>query len=359
MSVVQVPPAPVESSAVPRLYTPEPAEGPSLKDLDPLLSAYRQPSLVRSLWQLTTTVTLFVASWTLAYLSLSVSWWLTMAMAFPTAMLIIRMFIFQHDCGHRSFFRSKRANDLVGQMLSVITLTPYHAWRREHAMHHASSGDLDRRGRAGEIWTMTLQEYREASWLWRFTYRGFRNPFVLFVIGPFIQFVFRQRFAFELPKEWKRERRNVYLTNLGILCLFGTLSWFLGLGTVLAIQLPVMAIASSVGVWLFYIQHQYEDAFWENNEDWDYVQAALAGSSHLRLPKWLQWFTGNIGLHHIHHLDARIPNYQLQACHDNNPELQDVVELTLWSSLGCANMKLWDESQRKMVGFKAAREPAS
>ena len=359
MSIGEAVTAQAPAVDVPLPPATEPSGGPSLRDLDPLLMKYRTASPWRSMWQLSTTLTLFFASWTLAYLSLSVSWWLTLALAFPTAMLVIRLFIFQHDCGHRSFFKSKRANDVVGQLLSMLTLTPYYAWRREHAMHHASSGDLDRRGKAGEIWTLTLQEYREASLWWRFVYRLFRNPIILFCIAPFFQFVVRQRFALELPKEWKRERRNVYLTNIGLLAVFSTAAWSLGLWPVLAVQIPVMAIASSVGVFLFYIQHQYENAFWENNEDWDFVQAALAGSSHLRLPKWLQWFTGNIGLHHIHHLDSRIPNYQLQACHDANPALQDVVELTLWSSFGCANMKLWDEEQQKMVGFDAVRQRAA
>lgn len=288
------------------------------------------------------------------YWSMSVSYWLTLLLALPTSLLVVRMFIFQHDCGHRSFFRSKRANDLVGSILGLVTFTPYHAWRREHAKHHATSGDLDRRGKAGEIWTLTVDEYRESSWWRRFCYRSYRSPLVLFGLGPFYQFVIHQRLAFLIPKAWKAERRSIHQTNLGLLMCASLLSWLIGPWHLLAVQLPIMVLSASIGVWMFYVQHQFEDAFWESSENWDYVRAALDGSSYYRLPRTLQWFSGNIGFHHIHHLDARIPNYHLQACHDNNPEFGTVPQFSFWESLSCIKVSLWDERQKKMVSFATA-----
>ena len=330
-----------------------------LREYDALLASYRRPSSLYSGWQLASTLALFVASWTGMYLSLSISYWLTLTLALPTSLLVVRLFIFQHDCGHRSFFRSKLANDMVGFVLGVLTFTPYHSWRREHAAHHACSGNLDRRRISGEILTMTVDEYREASWYERLYYRVYRHPLILFVIGAFIQFVIRQRCTYQLPKTWKKERRSVHLTNLALVVAAIGVSWLVGPWEFLITEGPVMMLAAGVGVWLFYVQHQYEDAFWERREDWDYVQAAMAGSSYYRLPKVLQWFTGSIGLHHIHHLDSRIPNYRLQQCHDAHPELQQVTEFSLLESISCIRAKLWDEEQHKMVGFAAANTPPS
>jgi omega-6 fatty acid desaturase (delta-12 desaturase) len=241
-------------------------------------------------------------------------------------------------------------------VLGILTLTPYHCWRREHAIHHANSGDLDRRGRGqGEIRVMTVNEYRNASWQSRLKYRMYRHPFVLFCIGPIYEFFISQRFTFLVPKTWKRERRSILLTNLGAALLFLGMSWWLGPAKFLMIHLPVMVFAAQIGIWLFYVQHQYEEAFYEHANEWDYVQAAMAGSSHYRLPKILQWFTANIGLHHIHHLDSRIPNYRLQKCSDEQPRLRAAKELTLRESVRCVFYKLWDEEKEKMVGFKEAR----
>jgi omega-6 fatty acid desaturase (delta-12 desaturase) len=280
-------------------------------------------------------------------------------LAVPTALLVVRLFIFQHDCGHRSFFRSKTANDAVGFALGMLTFTPYYCWRRQHAMHHACSGDLDRRGKAGEILTMTVEEYRNASWFQRLYYRVYRHPLVLFGFGAFYQFIVRQRFTLQIPKSWKQERRSVHLTNAGLLLIVLTMSWLVGPWEFVLIEVPVMFLAAGIGVWLFYMQHQYEDAYWRRNKSWNYVEAAMAGSSYYRLPKILQWFTGSIGLHHIHHLDARIPNYRLQQCHDANPALQRVHEFSLRDSGACLHAKLWDEEQGKMVGFEAVRQPVS
>jgi omega-6 fatty acid desaturase (delta-12 desaturase) len=239
--------------------------------------------------------------------------------------------------------------------LSFITFTPYTYWRRTHAMHHACSGDLDRRGKSGEIFTLTVEEYRQAGWWQRLCYRIYRHPLVLFGVGPIVHFAICQRLTGKIPAAWKKERRSVHLTNAGLLLIALAMSWLVGPLTFLMVQIPIMVISASIGVWLFYMQHQYEAAYWKRGDDWDYVAAAMAGSSHYRLPGILRWFTGSIGLHHVHHLDARIPNYRLQQCHDDNPELQQVQEFTLWESLACAHWKLWDERQQKMVGFKSAR----
>jgi omega-6 fatty acid desaturase (delta-12 desaturase) len=226
-------------------------------------------------------------------------------------------------------------------------------------MHHACSGDLDRRGKSGEILTMTVDEYRSASRVKRLYYRIYRHPLVLFGIGAFYQFVIHQRFTFQVPKSWKKERRGIHLTNAGVILLVLAMCWLIGPFEFMALEIPVMFLASAIGVWLFYIQHQYEDAYWERGEDWSYVEAAMAGSSYYCLPRILQWFTGSIGLHHIHHLDARIPNYRLQDCYDANPALQKAQRFSMLGSSACARVKLWDEKRQKMVGFEAAQQTAS
>ena len=289
--------------------------------------------------------------WMLRNLPQPYSYALVLCVATLTAAFMVRLFILQHDCGHRSFFRSRWANDLVGSLLSVVTFTPYHTWRREHAVHHASSGDLDRRGRGGEIGTMTVREYQQASRLKRFGYRLYRNPLVLFLLAPWFHFLVRQRFTGGLPRTWKKERMNVHLTNLAIVCLGALMVWLVGWRSLLLIQAPVTVFASSLGVWLFYVQHQYEEAYWQPHDQWDYVAAALVGSSHFRLPRVLHWFTANIGLHHLHHLDSRIPNYLLHKCLAEHPELKAERSLSLWDAVCCMSFKLWDEQQGRMVGF--------
>ncbi len=344
-----------------------------------LVAPYRQAQVGKSIWQVTSTLLGYVAGWLVMlwslYWNLPCGYLLTLLLAVPTGLLLVRLFIIQHDCGHRSFFHSRAANDTVGLLLSVLTYTPYLCWRKQHAAHHATSGDLDRRGRGGEIMTMTVREYREAGWLKRLGYRLYRNPLVLFVVAPFYYFMIEQRFTFGVPKAWKKERANVHFTNLALLAFTTLLVWSVGwLSThssassfdapvttakvlwtgckiFLMVQLPIVIVGSSAGVWLFYVQHQYEDTYWRNRSEWSYVEAALYGSSYYRLPKVLQWFTANIGLHHIHHLDSRIPNYRLQNCLDDNPELNCAPTLSVWKSLSCATLKLWDEDERQMVGF--------
>lgn len=309
---------------------------------------YRRPSTGRALWQLANTFLPYVLLWGLMYLGLSLSWWLTLPLAALAGAFLVRIFIIFHDCGHGSYFRSARANDIVGFVAGVLTFTPYYHWRWEHAIHHSTTGHLDKRG-TGDIWTMTVQEYLESSRWRRFAYRLARNPVVLFVLAPLFVFVVMQRYP--SPRANPRERHSVWWTNLAILCVGMGLSWLFGIAAYLLIQLVVTAVAGAIGVWMFYMQHQFEDVYWERGDDWDYAAAALQGSSFYKLPKILQWFSGSIGFHHIHHLSVRIPNYNLQKCHEADPLFQKVKPLTFGSSLKSLHLRLWDEQSRKLVGF--------
>jgi len=265
---------------------------------------------------------------------------------------LVRIFIIFHDCGHGSYFKSGRSNDILGFITGVLTFTPYCHWRWEHAIHHASAGHLDKRG-TGDVWTLTVQEYLEASRWKRFAYRLARNPIVLFGLAPLFLFVVLQRFPSR--KANARERRSVWWMNLAILGMAGALSWVFGLVAYLIIQLTVMMVAGGAGVWMFYVQHQFEDVYWERGDNWDYTAAALQGSSVYKLPKILQWFSGNIGFHHIHHLSARIPNYNLERCHRSDPLFQTVKPITLFSSLKSFTLRLWDERGKKLVGYRHMR----
>ena len=265
----------------------------------------------------------------------------------------MRVFIIHHDCGHGSFFKSRMANDVLGFITGVLTFTPYYQWRGEHALHHSTAGDLDRRG-TGDVWTLTVQEYLESSRWNRFLYRLARNPVVLFVIAPLFLFIVKHRFT--SPKASRRERHSVYWTNLAVLALATGLSLIFGLKAYLVIQLTAMMVAGSAGVWLFYVQHQFEGVYWERRGAWDYTAAALQGSSFYKLPKVLQWFSGNIGFHHIHHLSSRIPNYNLEKCHDASPLFQSVKAVTLFPSFKSFTFRLWDEQRRKLVGYRHLRD---
>lgn len=324
-----------------------------LGDFVQALAPYRQPSLAVSLWQLGSSLFAFVALWTLMWVSLDYSYLITLCLAIPTGGCLVRLFVLQHDCGHGSFFKSKQGNDFVGCALSLLTCTPYYRWRKGHAVHHATSGDLDRRG-LGDVWMLTVAEYSKLSKFQQLVYRVSRHPVMLFVIGPFFYFAVYQRFAALEPRTWKKERRNVYWTNVGLLAVVMAMSWLIGFQAFCWVHLPVIALSSSGGVWLFYVQHHFEHSYWERKKDWNFVDAGLDGSTYYQLPKVLQWFTANIGLHHIHHLDHHIPNYLLQKCYDENPEFQRANRLTLRNSLACATLTLWDEEQKKMVGFPKA-----
>ena len=317
------------------------------------VAKYQRPSTARALWQLLDTVVPYGLLWALMYLSLQVSWWLTLPLAAVAGALLVRIFIIFHDCGHGSYFKSRWANDTVGFISGVLTFTPYYHWRWEHAIHHGSSGDLDKRG-MGDVWTMTVQEYLESSRWKRFAYQLARNPFVLFVIAPLTIFVIGQRFP--SPKASRRERESVWWMNLALLCVAVLLSWVFGTRAYLLIQLTVMSVAGAGGVWLFYMQHQFEDAYWERGNNWSYAKAALQGSSFYKLPRVLQWFSGNIGFHHIHHLSPRIPNYNLQKCHEADPLFQQVRPMTLFSSLKSLSLRLWDENAKRLVGYGRMRQ---
>lgn len=317
-----------------------------------IVARYQKPSVGRGVWQITNTVVPYVALWFLMYFSMAMSWWLTIPLAILAGALMVRVFIIFHDCGHGSFFKSATANHILGAITGVLTFTPYYHWRWEHAIHHSSAGDLDRRG-MGDIWTLTVQEYLESSRWRRFAYRLARNPIILFVVAPIFLFLVHNR----IPKRKApvRERYSVYLTNLVLGALAAGLIWIFGLKAYLIIQLTILMVAGSTGVWLFYVQHQFEDVYWERADKWDYALAALKGSSFYKLPKVLQWFSGNIGYHHIHHLSPRIPNYHLEKCHKAEPLFQTVKPVTLLTSLKSFTFRLWDEQQRRLVGYAHLR----
>lgn len=314
-----------------------------------ITAPYRKPDPVRSWWQVINSLVPYAVLWYLMYRSLEVSYWLTLALAIPAVGFLIRIFIIHHDCGHGAFFRSRRLSEIVGFVTGVLTFTAFRSWRRGHALHHATSGDLDRRSVGGEVWTLTVEEYLEAPRATRLAYRVYRNPIVMFVLGPLYLFLVSHRFAYKSAR-W-RERWDVWRTNLAIAGLVVGLGFAMGFEAYILIQLPIIWIGGSLAIWLFYVQHQFESVYWERHESWEYVPAAVHGSSFYKLPALLQWFTGNIGYHHIHHLNPRIPNYYLQRCHDENPTFATIPVITLRASLRSATFRLWDEKRRRMVGF--------
>jgi omega-6 fatty acid desaturase (delta-12 desaturase) len=327
-----------------------------------IVAQYTQSDLRQGLWQVANSFVPFILTWVLAYFSLRVSYLLTLALAVVGAGFMMRIFIILHDCGHGSFFKSQRANNFLGAISGIFAFTPYFQWRHNHAIHHATAGDLDRRASWDVPLTYTVSEFLAAPKWKQIMYRLYRHPLILFGIAPSILFLVAQRIV--TNRVGKRERFSVIFTNVALLAVFMVLGYFLGFGAVVAVQLPIIIIGATIGVWLFYVQHQFEDTYWEHTEEWVYADAALQGSSYYKLPKLLQWFSGNIGLHHIHHLSSRIPNYALQRCHDENPEFQQVSTLTLFTSLKCVSLRLWDEQTQKLVGWdhlkalQAAQQPA-
>lgn len=291
----------------------------------------------------------FFGMWALMLYTSRISFWLTLLLALPTVGFLMRIFIIQHDCGHGSFFKNNRLNNIIGSIAGVLTLTPYFLWRKSHAIHHAGSSNLERRG-TGDISMLTLQEYLDLPRWGRLKYRFYRSRILLFAVGPPILFAFLQR----IPPNRRlssKERASLIGTNIALVVLCGLGIWLLGLKTFLTVQLPISILAANAGTWMFYVQHQFEDAYWAKKEDWDYYKAATEGSSYYKLPQILQWFSGNIGFHHIHHLSALIPNYHLPRAFRENPELQKVYTLTLRTSLRTAKLTLWDEKKQKMIGF--------
>ena len=339
----------------PQTSAPTPRSTPR-PDWKEILAPYAQPRIGRSVLDLATSVVPYLALSAVMYLALDVSYLLALAVAVPAAGFLLRTYILFHDCTHGSFLPSKRANAWLGRVLGLLVYSPFQSWRHSHAVHHATAGDLDRRG-VGDVPTLTAAEYRARPWRQRLGYRLFRNPIVMFGIGPIWAMVVQPRLVSRSARP--RNRRSVLGTNAVLVLIVGALCWTLGWREYLLVQAPTALLAGSAGVWLFYVQHQFEDAYWESTSDWSYADAALRGSSYLKLPKVLQFFTGNIGLHHVHHLSARIPNYNLQRAHDENAIFHDVPTLTLRDGLRSVRLKLWDEERRGMVGFAEARRPST
>jgi omega-6 fatty acid desaturase (delta-12 desaturase) len=325
------------------------AERPAWREV---LEPYARPRLRRSLLDIATSVVPYLGISALMYLALGVSYLFVLALAVPAAGFLLRTFIVFHDCAHGSFLSSKRANAWLGAALGLVVYAPFLSWRHSHAVHHATAGDLDRRG-VGDVLTLTVAEYRASSWPRRLGYRLFRNPLVMFGLGPMYALLVQPRLVSRSARP--RIRHSVIGTNAALAALIGALCWLVGWREYLVVQLTPALLAGSVGVWLFYVQHQFEDTYWQSAGAWTYADAALRGSSYLRLPKVLQFFTGNIGLHHVHHLSSRIPNYNLQRAHDQNPIFHDVPTLSLWDGLRAVRLKLWDEAGARLVTFAQAR----
>jgi len=321
----------------------------SVAEWKKLVEDFQKPNRKAAIWQLVNTLGPLAGVWTALYFVYPISWLFAIPLAILGGLFLVRAFIIFHDCGHGSFFRSKKANDVLGFITGMLTFTPYHHWKWEHAMHHATTGDLDRRG-IGDVWTLTVKEYLASSRTTRINYRLVRNPFILFVFAPLFLFFVLERFPSKKSKP--REKRSVMMMNLALLtwgvcmsAIFGFIPW-------LIIQLVMMSVAGCSGVWLFYVQHQFEDAYWEETKNWDFTTAAMEGSSYYKLPKVLQWFSGNIGFHHIHHLNPRIPNYNLERCHHSDPFFRNAPELNIFTSLRSIKYRLWDEDNGKMISFR-------
>ena len=320
------------------------------------LNSYSKPSNARGVAEIAITLLPLVMLWTAAWAAFALGHaWASLLIAVPAAGFLVRMFMIQHDCGHGAFFSKRWANDWVGRAIGVLTLTPYDFWRRTHAIHHASSGNLERRG-IGDLDTLTVREYREGSRWNRLRYRLYRHPLVMFGIGPAYLFILQHRVPVGLMRAGWQPWVSTMLTNLAIALIVAPLVWFIGIKAFLLIHLPTMLLAASAGVWLFYVQHQFEHTSWESDAEWTQHEAALHGSSHYDLPAPLRWLTANIGVHHVHHLCSRIPYYRLPRVLRDHPELRDIGRLTLLQSIRCVRLTLWDETQRRLVSFRAARK---
>jgi len=318
-----------------------------------IVSRYQIPSIPRATWQLVNSIAPYTLLFVAMYYLKDISWFLVFPLAVIASGFMVRIFIIFHDCGHGSFFKSRTANTIWGYITGILTFTPYYHWRWEHAIHHAGSGNLDRRG-TGDIWTLTIQEYLESSKVKRFFYRITRNPIILFLIGPTLLFFVWQRIP--NSKAPKREALSVLYTNIALLFYCSFMIYILGWQSFLFIQFTIMIIGGAVGVWLFYMQHQFEGVYWERDKNWSYAEAAVRGSSFYKLPKILQWFSGNIGFHHIHHLGPRIPNYRLEKCYKSEPFFQNVKAITLFQSFKSFTYRLWDEQKKKLVGYGYLRK---
>ncbi|RWZ58701.1 fatty acid desaturase [Halobacillus fulvus] len=322
------------------------------KQLKKSVAGYAQPDNSAGIRQLINTSLPLILLWTLAYAAMSVSVWLTVAIAALAGGFVVRLFIIFHDCTHGSFLKSQKANRWIGTITGILTLFPFDKWKRSHSIHHATSGNLDKRG-TGDIWIMTVEEYQEASFKERLAYRLYRNPVIMFGLGPIYLFLVSNRFNRKGAK--KKERYNTYVTNVAVVALYSLLIWLVGWQAFLLIQLPLLYVSGVFGIWLFYVQHQFEDSYFEEESEWDFVKAAVDGSSYYKLPKVLQWVSGNIGFHHVHHLSPRVPNYRLEEAHEQTPPLKHATTITLKSSLESIRFRLYDEKNKTFVSFKEAK----
>ncbi|MCP4603208.1 MAG: fatty acid desaturase [Proteobacteria bacterium] len=320
------------------------------------LSKFQHPSVWKGIWQIANSFLPYFALWWLAIISLQYSYWLTIPISVLAAGFMIRVFIIFHDCGHGSFFTSARANHIVGGICGILTYTPYQYWRNSHAKHHATSANLDKRG-FGDVWMMTLEEYRTAPLWKRWQYRLYRNPLVMFGLGPL--FIFLITYRFVRYKVSLEERMSVYWTNLAIAIIAGLMIWGIGLKAYLLIQLPILFCSLAAGIWLFYVQHQFEGVYWARGKEWNHIRASVQGGSYYRLPAVLKWFTGNIGFHHVHHLNSRIPNYYLPRCHQQIPVFEKTPTIGFWSGFKSLRFRLWDEQNQSLVGFRALKSGSS
>jgi omega-6 fatty acid desaturase (delta-12 desaturase) len=323
-----------------------------------MLASYREPNCARSVFEVWITAAAFILTWILMWAALESGYWIFLLLAIPAAGFLVRLFMIQHDCGHGSFFRHRKANDWVGRIIGVFTLTPYDFWRRSHAEHHAGSGNLDRRG-IGDIDTLTVREYLARSRWRQLLYRLYRHPIVMFGIGPAYLFILRHRLPVGMMHSGWQPWLSTMTTNAAIASLIATMIWLVGVGPFLLIHLPIIVLAASIGVWLFYVQHQFEDTYWASEKGWNFHTAALHGSSHYALPSVLRWFSANIGVHHVHHLCSRIPYYRLPEVLRDHPSLAAVGRLTLFQSFRCVRWSLWDERGRRLISFDKMNKMAS
>jgi omega-6 fatty acid desaturase (delta-12 desaturase) len=328
----------------------------SVAEWKKLVEDFQKPNRRAATWQVINTLVPLAGIWTALYFVYPVSIIFALALAILGGLFLVRAFIIFHDCGHGSFYKNKKANDILGFITGMLTFTPYHHWKWEHAVHHATTGDLERRG-IGDVWTLTVKEYLSSSRATRFNYRLVRNPFILFVFAPLFLFLVLERFPSKKCKP--REKRSVMVMNLALLtwgvcmsAIFGFVPWAI-------LQFVMMAVAGCSGVWLFYVQHQFEDAYWEETKNWDFTSAAMEGSSYYKLPKILQWFSGNIGFHHVHHLNPMIPNYNLEKCHHSDAFFRNAPELNIRTSLRSIKYRLWDEENGKMISFRDLKQQIS
>ncbi|WP_430112600.1 fatty acid desaturase [Paenibacillus sp. B1-33] len=324
-----------------------------LTSLKKEVAPYEQIDMRSSIRQICNTILPLLALWYAAYASLAVSYWLSLVFVVIASGFVIRTFIIFHDCCHQSFFKSRKANDILGTITGVITLVPYQQWKHSHSIHHATSSNLDKRG-IGDMWVLTVEEYEEAPWWTRFVYRVYRNPLVMLCIGPIAIFLIAYRFNSKGAK--RKERVNTYITNIAIVVLYTLLCWAIGWQAFLMIQGPIFFLSGMLGIWLFYVQHQFEETYFEHEDEWSYVKAAVEGSSYYKLPKLLQWITGNIGFHHVHHLSPKVPNYNLEKAHDASIPLQKATTITLRTSLKSFRFRLWDEERKVFVSFKEHKQ---